>query len=136
MMKTEQLHHGPFVLRNIRFDFFRGVSIDSRNIPEAHIFCALKGEHTDGHRFVKDALKNGALAAVVNSEYAKTAGPEEALIVVEDTLRGLKDMATIYARSLHVPVFAITGSGENLHTTAFDRGSAFADDRRRKSEKF
>lgn len=115
-MKTEQLHQGPFALRNIRFDFFRGVSIDSRNIPEAYIFCALKGEHTDGHRFVKDALKNGALAAVVNSGYAKTAAPDEALIVVDDTFRGLKDMAAIYARSLHVPIFAITGSAGKTST--------------------
>ncbi len=110
MMKTQQLHHGPFTLRNIRFAFFRGVSIDSRNIPETHIFCALKGEHTDGHRFVRDALDNGALAAVVDRDYAEKADPRDPLIIVDDTYQGLKDMAAVYAHSLNVPVFAITGS--------------------------
>ena len=116
MMRTEQLQHGPFTLRNIRFAYFRGVSIDSRRIPEAHIFCALKGEHTDGHRFVEPALKNGAMAALVNREYAAGADPAAPLIVVRDTYEGLKDMARIYAQSLDVPVFAITGSAGKTST--------------------
>lgn len=103
-------------MRNINFAEFKGVSIDSRDIPEAYIFCALKGEHTDGHRFVKKALKNGALAALVDENYAETADGSEALIIVNDTYRGLIDMATIYASSLTLPILAITGSAGKTST--------------------
>lgn len=109
-MKTTLLHQGPFTLRNIRFEVLRGVSIDSRTIPEDHIFCALKGEHTDGHRFVAAALKNGALAALVNREYAASAAPDEALIICDDTYTGLVEMARIYAKTFTMPVFSLTGS--------------------------
>lgn len=115
-MKTTQLHHGPFTLRNVTAQAFTGVSIDSRDIPAGHIFCALKGEHTDGHRFVSKALANGAKAALVDRDYAATAPADEALIIVEDTYQGLVDMATLYAEQLNMPILAITGSAGKTST--------------------
>lgn len=110
------LHHGPFTLRNITAEAFTGISIDSRDIPDGHIFCALKGEHTDGHRFVATALKNGAIAALVSNEYAESAAENEALIIVEDTYQGLVDMASLYAKELSMPILAITGSAGKTST--------------------
>lgn len=115
-MKTTLLHHGPFSLRNVTIAEFKGISIDSRNIPEAHIFCALKGEHTDGHRFVAKALENGAVAALVSKEYAADAAKNESLIIVEDTYQGLVDMATLYVKELSMPILAITGSAGKTST--------------------
>ncbi len=109
-------NHGSFVLRNIGFAEFSGVSIDSRNIPEGYIFCALKGEHTDGHSYVAQALTNGAKAALVDKNYAMTAGGDEALIIVDETYQGLVDMATIYAHAISVPILAITGSAGKTST--------------------
>ena len=115
-MKMTHLHHGPFKLRNVAADAFTGVSIDSRVIPAGHIFCALKGEHTDGHRFVANALENGAVAALVSRDYAATAAKDEALIIVEDTYQGLVDMARLYAEELTMPILAITGSAGKTST--------------------
>ncbi|MCD6336743.1 MAG: UDP-N-acetylmuramoyl-tripeptide--D-alanyl-D-alanine ligase, partial [Candidatus Marinimicrobia bacterium] len=115
-MKMTQLHRGQFTLRNVTGMEFRGVSIDSRNIPEAYIFCALKGEHTDGHRFVSQALENGAVAALVNMEYATNAAKDESLIIVEDTYQGLIDMASLYTNELSMPILAITGSAGKTST--------------------
>ena len=115
-MKTDILHRGPFTLRNIDISSFNGVSIDSRHIPGGHIFCALKGEHSDGHLYVFAALKNGATAALVNREYALTASPDEPLIIVEDTYKGLRDMAALYAKTFTMPVIAITGSAGKTST--------------------
>ncbi|WP_374409193.1 UDP-N-acetylmuramoyl-tripeptide--D-alanyl-D-alanine ligase [Pelagerythrobacter sp.] len=42
-----------------------GVEIDSRDVRSGDLFFALKGESTDGHRFVDKAFANGAAAAVV-----------------------------------------------------------------------
>ena len=109
-------NHGSFTLRNIGFAEFSGVSIDSRDIPEGYIFCALKGEHTDGHRYVAQALTNGAKAALVDKNYAMTAGRDEALIIVDETYQGLVNMAKIYAHTLTVPILAITGSAGKTST--------------------
>ena len=42
------------------------VSTDSRNIPAQCLFIALKGERFDGHDFVDTAIKNGAVALLVD----------------------------------------------------------------------
>jgi len=103
-------------LRNVNIAEFKGISIDSRNIPDAYIFCALKGEHTDGHRFVAKALENGAVAALVNKEYAAKAAKNESLIIVEDTYQGLVDIASLYIKELSMPILAITGSAGKTST--------------------
>lgn len=45
-----------------------GAAIDSRRIGGGELFFALAGEHTDGHRFVADAVARGAAAAVVERD--------------------------------------------------------------------
>ena len=42
-----------------------GISIDSRKSLKGDIFVALKGEKFDGHRFINDAFKRGAIAAII-----------------------------------------------------------------------
>ena len=42
-----------------------GLSFDSRETKPGHLFVAIKGESTDGHLFVKNAIENGALAVIV-----------------------------------------------------------------------
>jgi len=40
--------------------------IDSRQATRGSLFVALRGEHTDGHKFVGDAFRNGAAAALID----------------------------------------------------------------------
>ena len=47
---------------------FTAVSTDTRTIRPGDLFIALKGENFDGAKFVADALKAGAVAAVVNAQ--------------------------------------------------------------------
>lgn len=90
----------------------RGVSVDSRRCWSGDLFFALRGEHTDGHRFVPGALRAGATAAVVRADYD---GPEPAsasasLVRVDDPLAALQRLAAWYrAAHLHT-VVAVTGS--------------------------
>jgi len=44
-----------------------GIKIDSRQISSGDLFVAIRGEHIDGHRFIKQAIERGA-AAVVGSK--------------------------------------------------------------------
>jgi len=87
------------------------ISTDSRTIKEGDIFWALSGEHFDGHKFVLDAIRKGAVGAVVQS-YLETGLPSPApvLLKVEDTLKALGDLAAWYKRYLGIKVVGITGS--------------------------
>jgi UDP-N-acetylmuramoyl-L-alanyl-D-glutamate--2,6-diaminopimelate ligase len=41
-----------------------GVAYDSRKVNEGYLFVAIKGERDDGHDFIRDAVKKGAVAVV------------------------------------------------------------------------
>ena len=46
---------------------FRGVSIDSRTARKGELFFAIRGAHTNGHRFVRDAFARNVAGVVVES---------------------------------------------------------------------
>ena len=43
------------------------VDIDSRKVGKDHLFVAIKGTQTDGHKFIDKAIENGAVAIVVEN---------------------------------------------------------------------
>ncbi len=69
-----------------------GAAIDSRAVRGGEAFFAFAGAHTDGHRFVPDALARGAAAAYQVQEDVP-APPAGALIRVDDTFQALHDLA-------------------------------------------
>ncbi|HWP31228.1 MAG TPA: UDP-N-acetylmuramoyl-L-alanyl-D-glutamate--2,6-diaminopimelate ligase [Fimbriimonadales bacterium] len=48
----------------------RGITIDSRNVNRGDLFICLKGQKTDGHAYIEDAVSKGAVAVVVSSKEA------------------------------------------------------------------
>ncbi len=98
-----------------------GVSTDSRRIEPGSLFVPLVGEHFDGHSFLARALGalaqgGGATAALVaRSARVAGAGP---LLVVDDTLRALQDLARAHLACLPATRIALTGS--NGKTTTKD----------------
>ncbi|MDE5730285.1 MAG: UDP-N-acetylmuramoyl-tripeptide--D-alanyl-D-alanine ligase [Alistipes sp.] len=94
------------------------VSTDSRRIEPDSIFFALHGTSFDGNRFACEALAKGAARAVVDDPSLAAAHPEAAdrLILVEDTLVALQELARAYRRRLGIPILAITGSNGKTTT--------------------
>lgn len=88
----------------------RGVAIDSRQVKDGDLFFALKGEKVDGHQFIGAALAQGAVGAVV-SNLDWTDNPQDKnLLICEDPLRFLQDLAKLIRQNLNIPVIAVTGS--------------------------
>ena len=52
-----------------------GVAFDSREVGPGDLFIALKGETTDGHRFVDGAFEQGAAGAIVFAAAHFALGP-------------------------------------------------------------
>ncbi|MBP2243249.1 UDP-N-acetylmuramoyl-tripeptide--D-alanyl-D-alanine ligase [Cytobacillus eiseniae] len=94
-----------------------GVSIDSRKISAGNLFIPFKGEHSDGHRFVEDAINKGAAAAFWQKDVPNPP-LHLPIIVVENTLIALQELARKYRDQLSVRVVGITGS--NGKTTTKD----------------
>ncbi len=100
-----------------------GISTDTRSIKHGEIFFALEGKNYDGHKFVEQAIHNGAAGAVISSgkksAYSFHNGFKKcALLEVADTLRALGDLAKFYRNSLPTSFIAVTGS--NGKTTTKD----------------
>ena len=88
-----------------------GVSIDSRTVAPGDLFVAIRGPNTDGHHYVGDALASGAVAALVDGDWAGAqAEPEYSLLVVEDATQGLNDLARRARDRSAARVAAVTGS--------------------------
>lgn len=91
---------------------FTGASIDSRTLLPGQLFVALKGQHTDGHKYVPEAFARGAVAALVSMDFeSPDIGIEKRLIRVPDPLDALQSMAHDHRlRFKKIPVVAVTGS--------------------------
>jgi len=86
-----------------------GVSIDSRSLAPGELFVALRGERRDGHAFVADALARGAAAAMVHRR-PEDLPPEAPLLLVRDTLEGLRALGRFGRARSRARVVAVTGS--------------------------
>lgn len=93
----------------------KDISINSRTINENSLFFAIKGKHFDGHNFLGEAFKKGALGAVVSREVDLPYG-EKVIIKVADTIKALGKIA-LYNRSRFAnTLIAITGSNGKTTT--------------------
>lgn len=101
-------------------------TIDSRQVIPGSMFVALPGERTDGHDYIEQAFKRGAVIALVQRDLTdrlpvldirsglqpeainKLQGPF--CIWVENTLKALQQVARFWRRKLTLRVVGITGS--------------------------
>jgi len=87
-----------------------GLSIDSRSIAAGEAYFAIKGDVHDGHDFVAAALDAGAALAVVEAAQREKFAPDAPLLVVDDVLAALRDLACAARARLEGQVIAVTGS--------------------------
>lgn len=84
----------------------RGMIHDARRVEPGNLFCALPGEHRDGHEFLDQARDNGAEAALVSREV----GDALPQLVVDDVREAMGLIARAWRDRLGVTVVGITGS--------------------------
>src|SRR5687767_294770 len=91
------------------------ICTDSRALKSGDLFLALRGDNFDGHTFVAEAARRGALGAIVEEAPADLPAGF-AVIKVRDTLRALQQIAANYRRRLPLQVIGITGSNGKTST--------------------
>lgn len=102
---------------------FEGVSIDSRTLVARQLFIAVKGTRFDGHDFIKEAVRKGALGAIASDiKVIQSLNGEFPIIQVGNTLQSLVDLAHYNRKRYTIPLIAITGA--NGKTTTKDMTAA------------
>jgi UDP-N-acetylmuramoyl-tripeptide--D-alanyl-D-alanine ligase len=97
-----------------------GVAFDSREVGPGDLFIALKGEATDGHRFVAKAFESGAAGAIVSHAV------DHPHVRVADTTAALNALGRASRARTKAKIVGVTGSVGKTGTkealfAAFDR---------------
>lgn len=92
------------------------MSTDTRSIQRGNCFFALVGPNFNGHQFIRQALEQGAACAVVQQPVDLPAELNRRVLLVDDTVKALGQLAAWYRRQLSAKVIAITGSAGKTTT--------------------
>lgn len=92
---------------------YPSVQTDTRKLQKGDIYFALKGPNFNGNAFAEKALSEGAAYAVIDEEKYKT---DMRMILTEDVLTSLQQLAHHHRQQLHIPFLSITGSNGKTTT--------------------
>ena len=98
-----------------KFQKCAGVTTDSRKCGPGLMFFALKGERFDGNEFVRGALEQGCPYAVMDNADLYDA-QDSRMILVDNVLSTLQQVAALHRRTLGTPVIGITGTNGKTTT--------------------
>ena len=89
----------------------RGLAYDSRNVERGDLFIALPGLHTDGHRFIDQAIRRGAVA-ILHQDELESYREGITYLQVPDSRRGMSTLAAAFYGypSRQLNVIGVTGT--------------------------
>jgi UDP-N-acetylmuramoyl-L-alanyl-D-glutamate--2,6-diaminopimelate ligase len=92
------------------------IAYDSRRVQRNGLFVALRGEKSDGHQFIEQAVEKGATVIVTEREVQS---PRATGVVVEDTRSALADLAAAFYQqpARRLKLTAVTGTNGKTTTT-------------------
>src|ERR1700682_2061156 len=92
------------------------IAYDSRRVQRNCLFGALRGEKTDGHQFIDQAIERGASVIVTEREEKQ---PRVTSLVVENTRTALADLAAVFYGfpATRLKMAAVTGTNGKTTTT-------------------
>ena len=95
-------------------ELLENFSKDTRNINKNDVYVGIKGENFDGNLFYEDALNKGAKIAIVEKNSIDinniTEYKNKTLVICEDSVKLLQQIAAYKRNLIKVPVIAVTGS--------------------------
>ncbi|MCF7807194.1 MAG: UDP-N-acetylmuramoyl-tripeptide--D-alanyl-D-alanine ligase [Candidatus Marinimicrobia bacterium] len=95
-----------------------GISIDTRTLNAGELFVAFSGAQVDGHDFIPKAISRGASAVMASTHWdgIETWDASIPLILTEDSVKTLAELAHAHRMHFDIPVIAITGTNGKTTT--------------------
>jgi UDP-N-acetylmuramoyl-tripeptide--D-alanyl-D-alanine ligase len=111
----EDMCGGKVIVRDEKDKFitFHYISSDTRQSVDGALFVAIKGKKFDGHDFLEEAQKKGAVAALVSSENKNLKIPQ---ILVENTREAFLKIGQFVKRKINPFTIAVGGSAGKTTT--------------------
>ncbi len=91
---------------------YPSIQTDTRKLKKGDIYFALKGENFNGNLFAIQALESGAAYSIVDEKN----DDDNRLILVNDVLKTLQELAKYHRNQFTIPFIAITGSNGKTTT--------------------
>lgn len=89
------------------------ITTDTRKIVPNSLFFALKGDNFDANTFAEEALAKGAKYVVIDNPQYKT---NDNMLLVNNSLEAMQQLARHHRRELGLPIIALTGSNGKTTT--------------------
>src|SRR5438128_7094559 len=108
---------GPEQVVGVPVGEITSLAYDSRRVETGALFFAVPGEHTDGHRYVPEAVEAGAHAAVVEAQLPDGG---VAQLIVASSRHALADAADLWfgEPSRHLATIGVTGTNGKTTVTS------------------
>ena len=101
----------------------KGITNDSRRVGKNDLFVAIKGFTDDGHKFIEDALKNGASAVMCENIPENVKGKGNFILVKSPREAMAKAANIIYGKpSEKLNISGVTGTNGKTSTTYLLKG--------------
>jgi len=125
-VQARRLSELGLTARGGRDPVITGLSVDSREVKEGHLFAALPGSRVHGGEFIQYALRMGAAAILTDAEGARIAagelaGSRAALIVTDDPRQMLAFTAALWFGAQPKVMVAVTGTNGKTSVATFTR---------------
>lgn len=91
-----------------------GIACDSRNVKPGNVFVCITGYETDGHKYAKTAVENGAVAVIAEHDLPTVDVP---CVIVDNTRKAMSEMAATFYNYPYKKFKLIGITGTNGKTT-------------------
>ena len=96
------------------------ISKDTRTLKPGDLYVGLRGDNFDGNLFAEEAIKLGASALLLDSpEIASKISKTQPVLLAQDSLQALTNLAREWRARLNIQVIGITGSSGKTSTKDF-----------------
>jgi UDP-N-acetylmuramoyl-tripeptide--D-alanyl-D-alanine ligase len=96
-----------------KFKSCKGFTTDTRMIKHGQMFFCLKGANFNGNKFAAEALKKGAQYVIIDEEEYQS---DKRMILVDDVLKCMQELANYHRKQFDIPVLGITGTNGKTTT--------------------
>ncbi len=96
---------------------FETVCTDSREADNTSMFVAIRGERVDGHSYISNVVKAGCRCVIAERVPLDVKGV--AVVIVEDSIRAIREIAKYVKAQVDIKTVAVTGSVGKTTTKEF-----------------